>query len=151
MHANTASKPGLRINDLTLVNAYTRAIFLARLGESCYGYGASMPFFDRVPVPPELERNRSPRRWLAWFAIPLATGFAWLGQAGRKDGGLDDDGRSLFIWIGLLAGAACILLSSPRQRSLKWVLLLLYPIVMFPVLAAIDLAINGFGPLPFTF
>ncbi len=110
-------------------------------------YAASMPFFDRVPVPPVQEHDRGPRRWLGWFAMPLATAFTWLGQAGRKGGGLDNGLLFLFIGFGLLAGAACILLSSPRRRGFKWTLLILYPFAMFPIIAAIDLAFNGIGRL----
>lgn len=106
-----------------------------------------MPFFDPISVPPNQRQNTSPRRWLPWFAIPLATGFLWLAESGRRDGGLNDDGKALFIWFGMLAGLACILSSSPRQRGLKWVLLALYPIVMVPIFTAIDFMFNGIGRL----
>jgi len=105
-----------------------------------------MPSFDPISVLPKTQ-NSSSRRWLAWFAIPLAAGFTWLAETGWQDRGLDSDGKAIFMWFGMLAGGACILLSSPRQRGLKWVLFALYPFVMLPVFIAIDFTFNGISRL----
>ena len=106
-----------------------------------------MPFFDPISVPPKAGQKSSIRRWLAWFAIPLATGFTWLAESGKRDGGLDSDGKAVFIWFGMLAGGACILLSRPRDRSLKWTFFILYAIVMVPIFTVIDFMFNGISRL----
>ena len=106
-----------------------------------------MPFFDRVPDPPKEELNRSPRRWLAWFAIPLATGFACLAYAGRRNGGFDNAWIAFYVWSGILAGEVCILFSRPQRRGLKWALVALYPFVMFTAFAVIGAAVDGIARL----
>jgi hypothetical protein len=101
-----------------------------------------MPFFDHVPILPKERRVSSPRRWLGWLAIPIAVLFAWLAESGRHDGGLDD-GKDIFIWIGVIAGGTCIVLSRPQHRGLKWFVLILYLFVMPPIISMIDFMVNG--------
>ena len=94
-------------------------------------------------VPSKESLNGSPRTWLAWFAIPLATGITWQAETWWREGGLDGDGKVFVIWFGMLTGAACILLSRFRRRSSKWILLGLYAFVMIPIYVVIDIAFNG--------
>jgi hypothetical protein len=83
------------------------------------------------------------RRWLAWFAIPVATWFIWLAEAMKRDSTLDGDGKAILIVFGMLAGGSCIFWSTPRDRGSKWVYLAFYPFVMVPIFIAIDFLSNG--------
>jgi hypothetical protein len=95
--------------------------------------------FARMPPP----RTGSVRRWLAWLAIPLATSITLLAESMKRDRSLDGDGKGILILFGMVAGAACIVWSTPRDRGSRWVYLGFYPFVMLVIFIAIDFLFNG--------
>ena len=96
-----------------------------------------------APVASKERHESAPRRWLAWLAIPVAAMIVWFAETGVRDRWLADSGEGAFIAFGMLAGGACILFSRPQLRGLKWVLLVLYVLVMFPIIGVIEFMMNG--------
>src|SRR5579863_1326811 len=95
------------------------------------------------PVAPQERHESAPRRWLAWFAIPVAVMIVWFAETGVHDRWLADSVEGAFLVFGMLAGAACIVFSRPQLRGLKWVLLVLYVLVIVPIIALIEIMVKG--------
>jgi hypothetical protein len=89
------------------------------------------------------NRGDSRRRWFGWYSIPVSIALAWTGAILRHSsaslGAIDD----IAGWGGLIAGMACIVWSRPQTQGLKWILCVLYPFVMFPIVGLIDIMVNG--------
>jgi peptidoglycan/LPS O-acetylase OafA/YrhL len=95
------------------------------------------------PVASEESYESTPRRWLAWLAIPVAAAIVWFTETGVHDHWMADSMEGAFIVFGMLAGGACVVFSRPQLPGLKWALLVLYALVLFPMIGVIEIMING--------
>jgi len=106
----------------------------------------SQSFFDATPprthngspagTAAGTPQGHSGRRWLAWYSIPVSVLLTMVISRMAPH----DDGAALLI--ALLAGWACILLSRPDQSALKWIIAVLYPFAMAPVLGILEFVMS---------
>jgi hypothetical protein len=79
--------------------------------------------FDKVAGDKKVSRFR----WLAWLAIPLPILVTYIDAAA----GSHDE----VLLAGLIAGWICCGFASPGDRILKWILLVLCPGLIYPLVA----------------